>query len=272
MKKIIIFTDLDGTLLDLNNYSFDAAQDAINRLIERSIPIIPCTSKTHLEVADTQKRMRISDPFIVENGSAIFFKNNYFDFNDLKIIEMNEYQVHVLGYEYKDILNYFSDWRSRFNLPVTGLHEMTIQKVMALTGLNYHESEIAQKRFFSEPFILNDIEKLPDAAIDDIKANKFKLLHGNRFYHLLGNSDKGEAVKKLVEMYKTKWNTDNITSIGFGDSLNDLEMLKYVDKPVLVKKPGGYHQEGIDLDNLLRTDEIGPAGWQEAVFKLLETA
>ncbi|MBN1409179.1 MAG: HAD hydrolase family protein [Calditrichaceae bacterium] len=270
MKKILLFTDLDGTLLDANNYSFSAAQDAIHALAGLKIPIIPCTSKTHLEVISTQECMGISDPFIVENGSAIFFKKNYFDTNDSKIIEMDNYKALVLGSLYKDVLDFFGNWKSQYNLSVTGLHEMSIQKIMALTGLNYHEAEIAQKRFFSEPFTLNDDDNLPDNALNDLIVNKFRLLIGNRFYHLLGNSDKGIAVKKLIDLFKDKWKTNNLITIGIGDSMNDLEMLKSVDKPVLVKKPGGSHQEGIELENLLYTNEIGPAGWQEAVFNFLD--
>lgn len=60
-------------------------------------------------------------------------------------------------------------------------------------------------------------------------------------------------------------------SIGIGDSMNDLEMLKVVDFPVLVKKYTGKHQSGINLNNMIYTEGIGPAGWQEAIFKIIKT-
>lgn len=270
MKKIVIFTDLDGTLLDAHNYSFTAAREAVNILIKRKIPIIPCTSKTHLEVEQVQKKIGISDPFIVENGSAIFFNQGYFSNKQPKLTNMNGHKVLVLGSKYSDILKFFNIWRSHHKLSITGFHEMQVEKVMELTDLNYDEAELAKKRFFSEPFIVNNDKILPPASIEDILKNGFRLLHGNRFYHLLGNSDKGTAVKKISEMFKQKWNVDKLISIGIGDSMNDLEMLKSVDKPVLVKKSGGYHQTGIEIDNLLCTYGIGPAGWQEAIFRFLE--
>lgn len=271
MNKTIIFTDLDGTLMDAANYSVAAAQKAIDKLIEFEIPIIPCTSKTHLEVIEIQKKLGFSNPFITENGSAIFFTAEYFTESKVPVKEFNQYRSMVLGAENKDVLNFFNHWRDRYSLPVTGVHEMTVEKVMELTALSYNEAEVAKKRFFSEPFIINNEGFLPEEAVKDILINGFRLLLGNRFYHLLGNSDKGRAAKSLIDLYKIKWNTDNLTTIGIGDSMNDLEMLKSVDKPVLVKKPNGHHQAGIDLDNLLYTSEIGPAGWQEAVFKLLKT-
>ena len=270
MKIIIIFTDLDGTLLDADNYSYTAAQDAIDKLIKAKIPIICCTSKTHLEVIETQKSLGISDPFIVENGSAIFFTKGYFTNIELSLRELDGYQFLILGSEYKEVLNFFDDWKSQHKLSVTGFHEMAVEQIIELTDLNYNEAELAQKRFFSEPFILNNVKDLPDSAIKDITNNGFRLLRGNRFYHLLGNSDKGAAVRKLSELFKQKWNVDKLITVGIGDSMNDLEMLKTVDKPVLVKKPSGNHEERIKIDNLLHTKGVGPAGWQEAVFKLIE--
>jgi len=267
MNRIIIFTDLDGTLLDAENYSFTAAQDALNMLIRKNIPIIPCTSKTHLEVIEIQKKVGISDPFIVENGSAIFFPKGYFMKTQQPFKEIEGYQSLILGREYKDILNFFYKWRENYDLKVTGVHEMPVEKVMELTALNYDEAETVKKRFFSEPFILNGDKNLPAAAVEEITRKGFRLLVGNRFYHLLGNSDKGTAVNQLLEMFKRKWKMDTLISIGIGDSMNDLEMLKAVDRPAIVKKPTGRHEERIKMDNLMQTEGIGPAGWQEAVFR-----
>lgn len=269
MKNVIVFTDLDGTLLDANDYEYTKAQGAITVLKEQGIPIIPCTSKTHLEVADIQARIGILDPFIVENGSAIFIVQNYFNLIDNALNKIDEYQVLIFGRSYQDILNFFLEWKDRHNIAATGFHEMSIKQIKQLTDLNFNYAKLAQKRFFSEPFILNDNTKLSESAVNDINKNGFRLLQGNRFYHLLGNSDKGTAVRKLINLYMNKWSTDTITTIGIGDSMNDLEMLKAVMQPVLVKKPSGHHQSGIEIKNLIRTNGIGPAGWQEAMFKIL---
>jgi mannosyl-3-phosphoglycerate phosphatase len=270
MKNIIVFTDLDGTLLDINTYSFSEARGAINELIRRKIPIVPCTSKTHLEVLDTQKKIGTNGPFIVENGSAIFFKKENFPGLAVDCEEMDGYQFLTLGSKYNEIIHFFNNWREKFSLSVTGFNEMSIEQVMKLTDLNYADAELARKRFFSEPFILNDNSTITKNACDDLRQNGFRLLQGNRFYHLLGNSDKGAAVKKVTEFYKKTWSVNTVTTIGIGDSMNDLEMLKVVDKPVLVKKADGAHQTGVEVNNLIRTDGIGPAGWQEAIFKLLD--
>lgn len=75
--KIIIFTDLDGSLLNHDNYSFSEAIPAINRVRESEIPLIIVTSKTRREVESIQQELRIKEPFVVENGAAIYFPNSY---------------------------------------------------------------------------------------------------------------------------------------------------------------------------------------------------
>ena len=44
MKKIV-FTDLDGTLLDLKSYSYARSREAVEFLQNREIPLVFCSSK-----------------------------------------------------------------------------------------------------------------------------------------------------------------------------------------------------------------------------------
>ena len=69
-----ISTDLDGTLLDHHDYSFQAALPAIKACEQQSIPIIFNTSKTEAEVDYLQKQMDIKGNMIIENGSALIFE------------------------------------------------------------------------------------------------------------------------------------------------------------------------------------------------------
>ena len=75
----IIFTDLDGTLLDHYSYSFEAAIPMLGKLEDLGIPVIPITSKTFAEVSRLRDQLNNRHPFIVENGAAIAIPKNYFD-------------------------------------------------------------------------------------------------------------------------------------------------------------------------------------------------
>ena len=78
MTKTLVFTDMDGTLLDHHTYSFDAAKPALNALDEKNIPVIPTTSKTFAELQPLRKSIGLDGPFIIENGAAVFIPHGFF--------------------------------------------------------------------------------------------------------------------------------------------------------------------------------------------------
>ena len=87
--ELIIFTDLDGTLLDLDTYSFKKAKPALKLIKkenkkEKNIAVVPCTSKTAEETKFYLKKLKIKEPFIVENGGAIYIPKGYFSTLNIK--------------------------------------------------------------------------------------------------------------------------------------------------------------------------------------------
>ena len=74
-KEVIIFSDLDGTLLNHKNFSFDEILVFFKKISKKTI-IVPNTSKTFSEVKKICEDSFLNNPFIVENGSAIFIPIN----------------------------------------------------------------------------------------------------------------------------------------------------------------------------------------------------
>jgi len=68
----LIFTDLDGTLLDAETYSWQEAGEALDLCRRHRVPVILASSKTRAEIEILRDRMMLSDPFISENGGGIF--------------------------------------------------------------------------------------------------------------------------------------------------------------------------------------------------------
>jgi mannosyl-3-phosphoglycerate phosphatase len=79
MKQIIVFTDLDGTLLDYRNYSFEKALPALELIKQKNIPLVICSSKTRSEIEYYRKKLSNDHPFISENGGGIFIPKDYFE-------------------------------------------------------------------------------------------------------------------------------------------------------------------------------------------------
>lgn len=80
MKRQIIFTDLDGTLLDEVSYSCDQAQAALKLIAQSGTPLIFCSSKTHSEIERLRSRLHNAHPFITENGAGIFIPHGNLSF------------------------------------------------------------------------------------------------------------------------------------------------------------------------------------------------
>ena len=75
-KKVIIFTDLDETLLKENKYNYNILNNFIKTLLKKEYEIIPVTSKTYFEVIDVLKQIKYKLPFSVENGAAYYIPIN----------------------------------------------------------------------------------------------------------------------------------------------------------------------------------------------------
>ena len=79
LRATMVFTDLDGTLLDHDSYSFEAAELALAALEQRNIDVVPVTSKTMVELSPIMTALGLSGAAIAENGAVIKYANGAFD-------------------------------------------------------------------------------------------------------------------------------------------------------------------------------------------------
>ncbi len=267
MAQIIIITDLDGTLLHPLTYSFEEAQPALDLIKERRIPLILCSSKTRAEIETYRKRLGNKDPFISENGGGIFIPEGYFDFlveGDLR----NGYRVITFGRPYSEVRKVFGEIQNRTGIKARGFGDMDAIEVARLTGMELSDAVLAKERDFDEPFVLEEAESRAGGFLSAIEAAGLHWTQG-RFYHILGDHDKGKAVRIVKGYYERAYG--GVKTIGLGDSFNDLPLLQSVDYPVLVQKGDGRYEERINLPRLIRAGGIGPAGWNEAVMRLIDS-
>ena len=261
--KFVLFTDLDGTLLDARTYSFDKAMPALDAVRERRIPLIFVSSKTRAEIEVYRKRLDNGHPFISENGGGIYLPAGYFPFHGSDD-RRDGYEIISLGSPYGEIRKRFVEMRDRIGIAVRGFGDMSAEEVAALTGLTIEDARLAKQRDYEEPFVFPD--KPEDRFLREIEGEKLRWTQG-RFFHLMGDHHKGRAVNIVRRLYERR--DGPVMTVGIGDSLNDLPFLLAVDRPVLVKKESGRHDGRINIPDLVRTDGIGPAGWNEAVMRLL---
>lgn len=263
MSKTIVFTDLDGTLLD-HAYSFEGAVSAIDLLRGKRVPVVLCSSKTRPEIEMYRERLGFKDPFIVENGGAIYIPKGYFNF-DSGGEGRDGYDVIVIGRRYEEIRDVFIRIRKKTGIRAEGFGDMSVKDIAVLAGLPLSEAGLAKQREFDEPFIFGEEEERRELFLRSVNEEGLRWTRG-RFYHILGDNDKGKAVKILKGFYEKVHG--RVMTIALGDSLNDLPLLQEADYPVLVQKKDGSYEGGIDIPGLIRAEGIGPEGWKNSILAL----
>ena len=271
VSQTIIFTDLDGTLLDHETYSFSAALPAIELIKKKEIPLVLCSSKTRAEIEHWRNRLENLHPFISENGGGIFVPFSYFAQDDISAVwpkakMVDGYHELVLGTPYPVLQGALEDLRIN-GFGIKGFGDMSAGEVAQLTGLSGREAELAKKREFDEPFVFQGDQRKLKALLASIRERGLRCAQG-RFYHLMGDNDKGKAVEILTGLYQRKF--ANVITIALGDSPIDFPMLEKADYPVLVRNYRGEHDRRISLSNLIKAEGIGPEGWNDAVLKLIQ--
>jgi mannosyl-3-phosphoglycerate phosphatase len=266
-RGLIVFTDLDGTLLDHSTYSFAAAEPALRLLRDKNIPLVLCSSKTRSEIEIVRAALGNAEPFIAENGGAVFIPAGRFPLESLPARKVPGYDVVEFGTPYARLLEAFERLNEMFPGKLKGFHDLTAGEVAGLTGLSAAEAELARKREFDEPFLLNDLSAI-DAVREMAERSGLSVVRGGRFFHLTGDNDKGRCARFLVLLYAQALGRP-VASIGLGDSANDLPLLEAVDIPVLVRKPGGSYDPAIRLQGLYLAPGEGPAGWRAAILDLV---
>lgn len=269
MERLIIFTDLDGTLLDYSTYSYQKALRSLSLIKKNGIPLIICTSKTAAEIEVFNRKIKNRAPFVSENGGGLFIPKGYFGFEFKYHKETPKYRIIETGSQHSLLMNALKEIRESTSTSIKGISEMSIKELIEKTGLDRRGALLAKKRDYSEPFILlsgnhSEMKRVKREVIE----RDLNLTEGGRFYHLMGNNNKGIAVKILTAMYKKEFET--MTVVGIGDSINDLPMFEEVDIPVLVMKSNRRYDPRIKLNGLLRAGGIGPDGWNRAVLKILK--
>ena len=263
--QTLIFTDLDGTLLDDQTYDFSPAIPALKIIHSRKISLILASSKTRAEIEFIRELLSLESHFIAENGGGIFFPTSFALPKEYSCEKVVGFNALFIGGPIKEVLKRSRKLKRDFNF--RGFSEMPAQEIASLTGLTLEHALLASKREFDEPIMLQD--PLDDKEIFCKKAAQYGLdcVYGGRFIHLFLGGNKGRAVETVLEIYRQL--RGPTFSIALGDSPNDISMLKVVDKAVLMQGRDGIHINGLAHPDLITLEENGPEAWNRVMLDIL---
>jgi mannosyl-3-phosphoglycerate phosphatase len=265
--RLVVFTDLDGTFLDAEDYTYAESLPALAKVLSLPGAVVLCSSKTRNEIASLREELGLNHPFIVENGGGVCVPENYFPFSLEGAISEGRLQKIALGTGIDRLRQALKDTAAKLGVTVRSFGSMSVAEISQHTGLTLPQAAAAAAREFDEPFLIDDGE--PGALIAALEGQGFQVVEGGRFFHLMGKHDKGDAVKLLFGFYRRV--NPSVVSAGLGDSANDVSFLSQVDHPVLIRRPDGSWNSTVlsEMPAIKTSREPGPRGWSECVEGIL---
>ena len=254
-KKLLIFTDLDGSFLDHHTYDYTPLLPVLERLRDMGALIIPTTSKTLAEIEALDLPLGEGAPAIAENGMVMSFQG----------------EQRALGKSYEEIRSFLSalpqDMRSAFN----GFSDMSVADVMDHTGLSEPSAQLARTRLGSEPFLWSGNDEQMNALKIKAEHEGLTITRGGRFYHLMSKGGKDKAMLSLAEEFRKQAPGHQIQMIALGDGPNDADMLAVADIGVQIPNANG---PDFEIQNargqIIKAPEEGPQGWALAMSEILD--
>lgn len=271
IRKTVIFTDLDGTLIDFNDYSSDLARPYVQQLAKLGYLVVFCSSKTFAEQRVLQEEIGIEMPCIVENGSAIISPMGFWEAGVVDFEIVDGWQRVELGKPASDIRQRVARVESKFGESLRGFSSMMTEDVASITGLDLVSARRAQEREYSETLAAKQPDEVWESLESAFAFEGLKCLPGGRFHTVIDIvADKGAAIREFARLWKDQ-SSEELVSFGLGDSENDQELLENVDWPHLVKRPNG-SWASLSGGRIERVNGVGPKGWIKVAQQLLGEA
>jgi mannosyl-3-phosphoglycerate phosphatase len=267
-QRLIVFSNLGGSLLDSETWAWEEARPAVDMLRRLDIPLVLASSRTRGEVAVHAHDLDLKTPFVAENGGVVVVPEGYFGHQVPGSETRDGYDVLALGVPRRDLAKALGEMAAKIGARVKGFASLGLSEVQRLTGLSGGAARLTLEREHDEPFLVEDEASVP-ALTEAAKERKLKVTRGGRFFHLSGGSDKGRAARVLMGLFEAAGR--RLSSIGLGDAPNDLAMLTAVQQPIVIPRPDGTADPALaeGLPGAQIAPRPGPAGWNAAVLAVL---
>ncbi|MEM5469728.1 HAD-IIB family hydrolase [Celeribacter marinus] len=252
--RLVVFSDLDGTLLDHTSYDWSPAQPALDCMLDLGIPLVLASSKTAFEIYELRAEMGFSHvPAIVENGAGLLRAG------EIPNADSNDYTA---------LLAALSDIPLPLRRSFQGFSQWSVDQIARETGLSVTRAALAAQRQFSEPGRWVGAQDGLDAFIAALSERGVFARRGGRFLTLSFGATKADHMADIV----SKWAPPPL-SLALGDAPNDTDMIAAADFGVIITNPDApplAQMAGEATGRITRSTDSGPVGWNKSVLERIE--
>ena len=252
--ELIVFTDLDGTLIDHDTYSFAPAKPALEALKLQSAGLVLASSKTAAEVIQLRQQVGAEDwPAIIENGAGLLAPRAT-EFPDSS--------------EYHTVLSALASVPRDLRKLFLGFGDVSVEQVSKMTGLSGEAAALAKGRSFSEPGMWSGTAAQKEEFLAALAEHGVTAQQGGRFLTLSLGKNKVDQMRAIVKTYAPRH------TIALGDAPNDVAMLEAADIGIVVANPARAPLPRLkteDAGRIVRTTQAGPTGWNVAILDALKS-
>ncbi|WP_165729566.1 HAD-IIB family hydrolase [Pseudoalteromonas sp. 31A1] len=263
----IIFTDLDGTLLDHADYNTNNISELLQQLQNAHIPVVFNTSKTFCEVIELKNNLNIQQPFIVENGAAVFIPEDYFELKPIGCKKVGAYWCYAMAKPLSSLLKDLNTLKADYKAHYKLFSDLSSEQISELTGLSDAQARRAQTRDYSDPLYWYGNDELLTAFVNDVEALGYDIKIGGRFIHIAKNTDKSAAQQWLVKQFTHHFRKP-LTVIALGDSDNDKQMLEHANIAIIIANPASKKPVKLSHNKARYSQSPAPLGWIEEITSL----
>jgi mannosyl-3-phosphoglycerate phosphatase len=267
----LIFTALEGVLLDPRTESFAEAEEALSELERRHVPLVLVTSRTRDEIEPVRRKMGHAHPFITESGGGIFFPDGYFNVKIPNAKRAGRYLCVAFGRPYKEVCSALDQVAEETGVGVAGFHHMSTREVAENTGLRPREAELARSREFDEPFFFTSADEQAIARfVATAKERGFHARPGQTFWHFSSGCDAARAVRFLTKLFRDATRL-KLRAVGIAPAAEDLPWLRAVDHVELLGAVEADSEQPDMIQSTHRSSDnaSGPAGWNTAILNII---
>jgi mannosyl-3-phosphoglycerate phosphatase len=273
VPSIVVFCDLDDTLFEPHTFSVDTSiHRALDRFESERVPLVFCSSKTRAELELIQQELGITQPFICENGAAVFVPRGYFGFDVTQGIDIAGYEVVEFGKPYGEVVASLHRAADRLRVEVVGFSDMSVEDVAIDCDLPLFQARLAKLREYNEPFRVVDAKAgaLP-RLFKTLRAAGLECTNRGRYHHV-GAIRRDIGGRFLLGLYRRMFG--ELVTVAFGDHGSAVPLLRQADVALVVQSSVRHETTRLLADvpaaRLSCADSVG--AWADVILEIAGAA